>query len=65
MYLGWTVTEHSLREVANHSGVLEIGDDFLEPAIRRECEKWVPNIDDVTPEDWVNAYLYVKKKYSL
>ena len=35
------------------------GDDFLEPAIRRECEKWVPNIDEVIPGDWVNAYLYV------
>ena len=41
--LGWPVAEEQLREVANHAGVLEVEDDFLDARFRRECERLIPN----------------------
>ena len=43
---GLAVSEDQLKEVAEHSGVLNVKDDFLEHAFRLECERWVPNTND-------------------
>jgi hypothetical protein len=41
------------------------GADFLEAPIREECERLVPNIDDIHSDDWTDAYLYVQEHYSI
>ena len=41
--LGWPITEEQLREVANHAGVLEVEDYFLDARFRRECERLITN----------------------
>ena len=62
---GWPVSENDLEKVADYFGVLECGVDFLEEAIREECERWLPNVQDINPDDWTDAYLYVREKFSL
>lgn len=56
--LGWPVTEEQLREVANHAGVLEVEDNFLDARFRRECERLIPNTEKIEPEDCVAAFLF-------
>ena len=62
--LGWLVTEEQLREVANHAGVLEVEDDFLDARFRRECERLIPNTEKIEPEDCVAAFLFLKTHFS-
>ena len=57
---GISVTEEQLFEVAELSGVLEDTDDYLKPAVRRECERHLPDTDDIQPEEAKDAYLYLK-----
>lgn len=58
---GIKVTEEQLQEVAEASGVLaEETDDYLEPAVRRECERHLPDIDEIQPNEAKEAYLYLK-----
>lgn len=47
-------------EVAEQSDVLEDTDDYLRPAVRRECEKHLPDPDEIEPEEARVAYLYLK-----
>ena len=56
--LGWPVTEEQLREAANHTGVLEVEDNFLDARFRRECERLIPNTEKIEPEDCVAAFLF-------
>lgn len=56
--LGWPVTEEQLREAANHAGVLEVEDNFLDARFRRECERLIPNTEKIEPEDCVAAFLF-------
>ena len=59
-HCGITVTEEQLLEVAEQSDVLEDTDDYLRPAVRRECEQHLPDPGDIQPEDAKDAYLYLK-----
>ncbi|CAB3983394.1 Hypothetical predicted protein [Paramuricea clavata] len=60
---GFPVTEEQLAEVAQHSGVLEIDNDFLPPEIRRKCEAIIPFPEKVEPSDCADAYLYLSKDF--
>lgn len=57
---GINLTEEQLLEVAELSDVLEENDDYLKPAVRRECERHLPDTDDIEPEEAKDAYLYLK-----
>ena len=46
---GINVTEEQLSEVAELSHVLKDTDDFLKPAVRRECQQHLPDITDIEP----------------
>ena len=59
-HCGITITEEQLLEVAEQSDVLEDTDDYLRPAVRRECEQHLPDPGDIQPEDAKDAYLYLK-----
>ena len=37
----------------------------MEKPVREECERWVQNVEDVNPDDWTDAYLYVRENFSL
>ncbi|CAB4026934.1 Hypothetical predicted protein [Paramuricea clavata] len=62
---GFAVTEEQLQEAATESGVLQVPDDFLTEEFRAECERLIPDNDTIKPDEWTNAYLYLKEKCTL
>ena len=60
---GWQVSEESLDEVAELSGVLQEGSDFLPQDVRAECERIIPEADKVQPRDAADTYLFLKAHY--
>jgi len=59
------VSEEQLREAAEESGVLNVKDDFLDPAFRVECERLIPNCNNIVAKDCKEAYLYLKHNFNL
>ena len=49
--LGLPVSEEQLKEAAEQSGVLNVEEDFLDPAFRLECERLIPNVQDIAAKD--------------
>ena len=62
---GLPVTEEQLKEVATESGVLSIPDDFLTLEFRDECEHIIPDNDTIKPDEWKDAYMYLKQNFTL
>ena len=62
-YLGLPVTEEALVEVTQLSGVMTVGDNFLSPNVRAECQRIIPEIDGVKPADAADTYLFLKSNY--
>ncbi|KAK3747967.1 hypothetical protein QZH41_019446 [Actinostola sp. cb2023] len=60
---GLPISENQLEEAAQHAGVLDVEDDFLEPAFRLECERWIPDVKKIHPQDCKTAYLYLKQNF--
>ena len=48
---GWSVSEDDLEKVAHYSGALACREDFLERNVWEEYEHWLPNADDVKPDN--------------
>ena len=65
IFLGLPVSEEQLKEAAEQSGVLNVSGDFLDPAFRLECERLIPNIQDIEAKDCREAYLYLKENCNL
>jgi hypothetical protein len=42
---------------------MSVGDDYLTPPVRAECERIIPEIDDVKPNDAVTTYLFLRTHY--
>lgn len=62
---GLPVSEDQLREAAEESGVLNAKDDFLDPAVRMECERLIPNFNNIAAKDCREAYLYLKHNFNI
>lgn len=62
---GIKVNEEDLKEVAELSGVLDDTDDYLEPEVRRECERHISNADDIESSQAANAYLFLKAQFDV
>lgn len=60
---GLHITENQLQEVAELSGVLESADDLLDTAFRLECERHIPNTDEIEPAEAANAFLFLKANF--
>ena len=60
---GFNVSKEALDEVANLSEVMSVGDDYLTHAVREECERIIPAINEVKPNDAATAYLFLKTHY--
>ena len=56
-FQGLQVTQASLDEVTEVSGVLTVGEDYLLPAFRAECERIIPDIDGVKPCDAADIFI--------
>ena len=54
---------YQLQEVAELSGVLESADDLLDNAFRLECERHIPNTDEIEPAEAANAFLFLKANF--
>ncbi|XP_028413083.1 uncharacterized protein LOC114541051 [Dendronephthya gigantea] len=61
---GFHVTEDQLAEVAQHSGVLDLENDFLSPEMRQQCETIIPYPEKIESSDCAKAFLYLKRRYS-
>ena len=57
---GIPVTDQQLQKVAEFSHVLDANDDFLDEDFRQECQRHIPNTEDIEPAQASNAYLYLK-----
>ena len=44
-------------------GVMTVGEDFLSPHVREECERIISDIDGVKPMDAADTYLFLKANY--
>ena len=62
-FAGYKVTEEQLREVAIHAEVLSVGDDFLTPEFRAECEQII-DYNLIEPNDCKNAFNYLKGHFN-
>jgi len=62
---GFAVTEEQLREVAELANILDGTDDFLPEDFRQECQKHLPNPEDIEPDQAPNAFLYLKSRFSM
>ena len=62
---GFAVTEEQLREVAELANVLDGTADYLPEDFRQECQRLLPNTEDVEPAQAANAFLYLKANFSL
>lgn len=43
---------------------MTVGDDFLTPAVRAECERVVPEIGDVKAGDAATTFLFLKTYFN-
>jgi hypothetical protein len=58
---GIDITKEQLLEIAELSNVImEDTDDYMRPAVRKECENHLPKMDEIKPSDAKDAYLYLK-----
>lgn len=39
--------------------------DFLDPEFRRECERIVPNPDQITPQNFSETFIHLKRNYNV
>ena len=61
--IGLPVTIEQLQKVAEYSGVLEVEDDFLEPAFRLKCQQVIPDVEEIEAKDCRKAYLYLREHF--
>lgn len=62
-FQGLPVTQEVLDEVAEVSGVLTVGEDYLSPAVRAKCECIIPDINGVKPCNAADTFLFLKEHY--
>ena len=41
----------------------DVGEDFIDPDVRRECERIIPEIDQVKPCDAADTHMFLKHHY--
>lgn len=60
---GFKLTKGAIDEVAQLSGVMDVGDDYLSQAVRQECERIIPEWDHVKPQDAATTFIFLKNHY--
>lgn len=64
-FTGFPVTEEQLEEAATESGVLNMTVDFLDPQFRAECERIIPDRENIKPDECTDVFLYLKSNVQL
>jgi hypothetical protein len=59
------LTGDNLREVAELSGVLAVPEEFLTPEFRAECERIIPDWENIEPNECKDVFLYSKDNFRL
>ena len=60
---GHKLRREQLREVAETSGVLQVGHfDFMEQEVKRQCEHYLPNVNKVKSMNAIEAFRFVKQR---
>ena len=60
---GYPFSEEDLQEVAELSSVFDGTDDFLEDAFQKDCQRHIPDTNEIEPDQAANAYLYLKDNF--
>ena len=42
---------------------MTVGEDFLQPDVRRECQRIIPEVDQVKACDAADTFLFLKHHY--
>eukprot|EP00794_Sanderia_malayensis_P013066 gene13066-14411_t len=62
---GIPVTKEDLNEVAKLSGAMTFGNDYLPQNITEKCERIIPDIDSVHPQDAAETYMFLKANFNI
>ena len=65
LFLGWSITEDQLEEVAELSGVLADNDDYLPADLRAKCKQAMPDPLELDVGDFANAFRFLKENVDL
>ena len=60
---GVPLTEEDLLDVATYSEVLVDTDDYLQAEFRQECERHIPDPDEIKAADAADAYLFLRTNF--
>ena len=60
---GVRLTEEDLLDVATYSEVLVDTDDYLQAEFCQECERHIPDPDDIKAADAADAYLFLRTNF--
>ena len=63
-YSGLLVTQEAFNEVAEMSGIMIFGEDFLPAAVRTECERIITDVDGIKPTDAAHTFLFLIAHYN-
>ena len=61
-FIGYKLKEAELEEVACVSGILNVSDAFLTAEARSEDQTYVPRVEDIKNDEWVDALRVPKTK---
>ena len=56
----WPVTDDTLKEVAELSGVLEHKDQYIPVDVEKQFKQIIEHPQEIKPNDCVDSYLYLK-----
>lgn len=60
---GFELRKQAIDEVAQLSGVMDVGDDYLSQVVRQECERVIPELDNVKPQDAATTFIFLNNYY--
>ena len=63
-YSGLPVTQEAFNEVAEVSGIMTFGEDFLPAAVRTKCERIITDVDGIKPTDAAHTFLFLMAHYN-
>ena len=61
-FIGYELKEAELEEVASVSGILNVSDDFLIAEAKSKYQAYVPRVEDIIHDEWVDVYFYLKQR---
>ena len=63
LFSGLEISEAAINEVSDLSGVLAEGCDFITLDVRAECERIIPEVNKIRPQDAAESYMFLKAHF--